>query len=293
VNPVTKDAAARVSYLKGRALRQDGDLQGAAASFNQSLISKPNAVEPMLAISEIYAVQNKHAESFAMLEKARARNPKSVEVLRPLIAEAMRAGQNDKALEAALELQNTSSELGDRYLVASVMLQQKQFLPASHILEDYVAQRPDDARAFLGLGMAYLGLLRYADAQQALERSLQLKSDLAEADYQLGLLFAQQGSRQEAIEHWQKTVELQPHHAQALFSLGTIYLEAGELEKARLAFQNSLSADSGNMKAEYDLALVLNKLGNAGEAKQHFERYRKMQTEEHNAGGNPATEDRP
>src|SRR5947209_8337738 len=230
VNPVTKDAAARIYYLKGRSLRQEGDLRGASASFNQSLMIKPNAVEPMLAISEIYAVQNNHAESFAMLEKTRAQNPKSVQVLRPLIAEAMRAGQSDKALAAALELQNTSSELGDRYLVASVMLQQKQCLPASHIFEDYVAQRPDDARAFLGLGMAYLGLLRYEDARQALERSLQLTSDLAEADYQLGLLFAQQGSRQEAIEKWQKTVELQPDHAQALFSLGTIYLEAGELE---------------------------------------------------------------
>ena len=47
------------------------------------------------------------------------------------------------------------------------------------------------------------------------------------------------------------------------------------------------------MKAEYDLALVLNKLGNASEAKQHFERYRKMQNEEHSASGNPATEERP
>jgi tetratricopeptide (TPR) repeat protein len=287
VNPVAKSVAARVYYLKGLAFRQKGVLPAAMSSLRQALGADPKSVETMLAMSEIFAAENKHAESFEMLEKARALNPDSPEVLRHAIVEAMHAGQNDKALQAAQDLQRKSSDLGDRYLVASVMLQQKQYLPASHILEDYVAQRPEDAKAFLGLGMAYLNLLRYSDARQALEHSLQLKPDLAEADYQLGVLFAQQGSRQEAIQSWEKTVELQPHHAQALFSLGTIYLESGELEKAQRAFRGSLAESPNNMKAEYDLALVLNKLGNAEEAKQHFERYRKMQNEEHSAGGNP------
>src|SRR5205823_2713319 len=153
----------------------------------------------LLAISEVFAIENKHADSFETLEKARALAPESSEVLRHLIVEAMKAGQNEKALSAAQDLQRKSSELDDRYLVASVMLQQKQYLPASHILEDYVAQRPEDAKAFLGLGMAYLNLLRYADARQALEHSLQLQPDRAEAEYQLGVLFAQQGDRQEAM----------------------------------------------------------------------------------------------
>src|SRR3981189_3652722 len=120
----------------------------------------------------------------------------------------MQAGQNDRALLAAQDLQRKSSELDDRYLVASVMIQQKQYLPATHILEDYVTQRPQDAKAYLGLGMGYLSLLGYADARQALERSLQLNPSLAEVHYQLGLLDGQQGSRQEAIQHWQKAVDL-------------------------------------------------------------------------------------
>ena len=238
-------------------------------------------------MSEIFAIENKHADSFEMLEKARGLAPDSLEVLRHLIVEAMQSGQNGKALQAAQDLQRKSSELGDRYLVASVMLQQKQYLPATHILEDYTAQRREDAKAFLGLGIAYLNLLRYADARQALERSLQLKPDLAEAEYQLGVLFAQQGSRQDAIQCWEKAVGLQPHHAQALFSLGAIYLEEGELGKAHSAFVRSLAEDPNNMKTEYNLALVLNKLGNSQEAKEHFERYRKMQDEEHTTNGNP------
>ena len=88
------------------------------------------------------------------------------------------------------------------------------------------------------------------------------------------------------MQHWKKAVELQPRHAQALFSLGTVYLETGELADAESAFSRSLAADPANMKTEYNLALVLNKLGKPDEAKQHLERYRKMQEEEHATSGN-------
>jgi tetratricopeptide (TPR) repeat protein len=287
INPTPRAVATTVYYLKGRALRQKGETSAAMSSFRQAFTSDPKSVETLIAMAEIYATAKKHAESFKMLEKAHALNPDSADVLRHLIVEAMQSGQNDSALQFAQDLQRKSSELDDRYLVASVMLQQKQYTPAAHLLEDYVTQRPQDAKAFLGLGIAYLNLLRYPDARQALERSVQINPDLAESQYQLGLLLAQQGNREEAIKCWEKAVKLQPNHAQAQFGLGTMYLEAGELEKAQGAFLLASAADPYNMKTEYDLALVLNKLGKSEEAKQHFERYRKMQEEEHTANGNP------
>ena len=93
--------------------------------------------------------------------------------------------------------------------------------------------------------------------------------------------------REHLLAAYRHAVELQPKHAQALFSLGTVYLESGELADAEKAFAGSLAAAPNNMKAEYNLALVLNKLGKTDEAKVHFERYRKMQEDEHTTGGNP------
>ena len=287
LSPVPKNLSARVYYLKGRALQQQGDAAAAMTSFRQALNADPKSTETLVAMAEVFAVEKKHADSLAMLEKARAASPDSREVLRHLIVEAMRAGQNDRGLEAAQDLQRKSSELDDRYLVATVMLQQKQFVPVTHILEDYLTQRPEDAKAYLGLGMAYLNLLRYPEARQALEHSLRIDPNIAEGHYQLGLLASQLGSRQEAIQSWQKAVALKPDHAQALFFLGTMYLESGELANAESSFQRSLAADPNNMKTEYDLALVLNKLGKPEEAKQHFERYRSLQEAEHATAGNP------
>jgi superkiller protein 3 len=287
ISSTNKAIAAREHYLKGRAYREKNQMAAAMDSFRQALAEDPKSPETLVAMAEVLAVQNRHTDSFEMLEKARVVAPDSVEVLRHLIVEAMECGKNANALSAAQELQTKSSELSDRYLAASVMLQQKQYLPASHILEDYTAQRPDDAKALLGMGIAYIALLRYADARKALEHSLQINPEVAETEYQLGVVSAQQGERREAIHHWEKAILLDPKHGQALFSLGTMYLEAGELEKAHDAFARSLVVDPNNMKTEYDLALVLNKLGNSQEAKMHLERYRKLQGEEHSTNGNP------
>ncbi len=287
INSPNRTVAAHVSYLKGRALREKGNLTVAMNNYRHALSLNPKSVEALIGISEILAAEKKHAESFDTLEKAQALAPGSPEILRHFIVEAMQAGENAKALAIAQELQSKSVDPKDRYLAATVMLQQKQFSPASQILEDYTAQHPDDARAYLGLGIAYLNLLRYSDARKALERSLQLKPDFAETEYQLGLCFAQLGSRDEAIHHWEKAISLDPDHAGALFSLGAMYFEAGELEKARTVLERSLTKDSNNMKAEYDLALVLKKLGNSALADEHFQRYRKMQEQEHSMNGNP------
>jgi tetratricopeptide (TPR) repeat protein len=293
LNPVPKRAAARVAYLKGRALRQQGDRNAAMASFRQALAADPKSLETMLAMGELFSSENKYSDSLAMLQKARSVAPDSLEVLRHLIVELMHAGQNDRGLEAAQDLQRKSSALDDRYLVASVMLQQKQFQPASHILEDYVTERPEDAKGHLGLGLAYVNMLRYAEAQKALERALEINPGLAEAEHQLGLLASQQGDRQGAIQHWQRAVALKPDHARALFYLGTMYLESGDVEKAEADFKGSLAADPNNMKTEYDLSLVLNKLGKSAEAKQHFDRYMVMKDAEHISGGNPPAPDHP
>jgi tetratricopeptide (TPR) repeat protein len=278
---------ARIYYLRGRALLQKGDPSGAMTSLRHALGLDPKSAAILLAIAEVYATENKHADSYRMLEEARAAAPQSADVLRHFVMEGMRAGQNAKAMQAAADLLRISPSFDDRYLVATAMLEQKQFVSASHILEDYAAQRPQDAKAFLGLGMAYLSLLRYTDARRALERSLQLNPNLAETEYQLGLLESQQGNRQAAQEHWERAVALKSDHAPALFSLGTLYAEAGNLPKAQSAFERSLAADPTNMKTEYNLALVLNKLGKSEEAKVHFERYRKMQEAEHSTSGNP------
>jgi len=276
---------ARFYYLKGRARQAKGQTTAALSNFRQALAIDPKSIDALLAIADIYALKNKHAEAMAILKRARTLAPDAVPVLRRVVIEAMNARENRTALEAAFELQQKSSENpDDKYLSAAVMLQEQEYTEASRILEEYVAQRPQDSKAWLGLGLAYLNQQRFPDARNALERSLQLDPNLAEAEYQFGIVASKEGNAQEAIQRLEHVVQQQPRHAKALLNLGTLYLQAGELEKAQGALQRSEAADPADPETEYQLSLLSNRIGKADEARQHMERFRQLKQERDRAG---------
>ncbi|PYU32473.1 MAG: hypothetical protein DMG28_11410 [Acidobacteria bacterium] len=278
--PSLKRAPARFYYLKGRARQATGQATAALSNFRQALALDPKSVDTLLAIADIYAVKNKHADAMAILGRARTLAPDAVPILRRVVIEAMNAGENRTALQAAAELQQKSSEnFDDKYLVAAVMLQERQYTAAIRILEGYVVQRPQDGKGWLGLGLAYLSQQRYADARKALQHSLQLDPNLAEAEYQLGVVAIKEGNAQEAIQRLEHVVQEQPRHAKALLHVGTLYLQAGELEKAQSALQRSVAADPTDPDTEYQLSLLFNRIGKAEEVRQHMERFRQLKQE--------------
>src|SRR6266852_3421462 len=252
---------ARFYYLKGKALRMKGDLLPALHSFQQALAQDPKSPLTLLAIAEIYSDLGKHPDSFAMLQRAQSIDPDAPPILRNLIVEAMQSGQKRVALSAAKALKQKSADLEDRYLAATILLQENEYEAALPIFEEYVGQHPGDATALLGLGMLYLNQALYAEARTALE----------------------QDRGQEAIQHLQRAVQQQPQHAAAWFDLGTLYLESGDLNQAEHALRQSLAADPNRPKSEYNLGRVLNKAGKQQEAREHMQRYQQLLKAERDA----------
>jgi tetratricopeptide (TPR) repeat protein len=267
---------ARFYYLEGKALRMKGELLPALHSFRQAHAQDPKSPSTLLALAEIYSDLGKHSDSFAMLQRARSIDPDALPILRNLVVEAMRSGQNRIALSAAKVLKVKSADLEDQYLVGTILLQENEYEAARPIFEEYVGQHPGDATASLGLGMLYLNENRYAEARTTLERALQIKPSLTEAEYTLAQVAMKQDRGQEAIQHLERAVQQQPQHAAAWFDLGTLYLESGDLSQAENALRQCLAADPNRTKAEYNLGLVLNKAGKQQEAQEHMQRYQQL-----------------
>ena len=271
-----KRRPARFYYLQGRALQAKGQPEAALSALKQSLVGDPESADTLVAIAELYAAQNRHLDAVNALQKALTLNSENAVVLRHLVVEATKAGNGQVALDAAAALAaKNPSNPDDLYLAGAAMLQQNS-AAASAVLEKYIALRTDNAKAWLGLGMAYVQQKRYADARSPLERSLQLDSTLAEAEYQLGVMAKNVSSSAEAIQHFQQAVKLQPQHAKALWSLGNLYLLSGDLKNAQETLLAAETIDPNNLETEYDLGLVLSKLGKPEMAKDHFDRYHKL-----------------
>jgi tetratricopeptide (TPR) repeat protein len=275
--PTATPTAAAFYQVKGKALQAKGQFVPAISNFRKSLALDPKSTDTLLALAAIYAAQNNHAESLSLLQRAQALSPDALAILRPLVIEALKAGQRRLATRAAYDLQRKSPDnLDDLYLAGATMLEVHEYAPTVAIFEKYVEQRPQEPKAQLGLGLAYLNQQRYSDARAALERAAQMDPSLSEAYYQLGVVADKQGKVQEAIQNFEHVLQLQPQHAKALVSLGTLYVQRGELEKAENVLQRGAAADPKDPDAEYQLSLLFNRAGNPAEARRHMERFRKL-----------------
>jgi len=245
-------------------------------TLNRALSRNPNSVPTLLAISQVYTAQNKREQSVAALQRAHSIDPDSLPVLRSLIVEDMEARQGRLALQFANELQEKSTGLDDKYLIAAVMLQGKKYDTAAQLLEDYTARRPQDSKAALGLGIAYLAEGKYVDARKRLEHSLELDPHLLEAHYELGMLSRKEGKTSEGIQHFETVLQKQPENPKALLGIGTLYLEEGQFEKAEAALRRSQKADASEPETEYQLSLLFTRMGKQQEAQQHMTRFRQL-----------------
>jgi superkiller protein 3 len=275
-----KRKPARFYYLQGRVFQMQNRQEEALGAFQQALAADPKLTDALVGIAEVKAARQRHAEAVAELQKAQALSPDNIVVLRHLVVEATKAGNAHLSVEAATALADKSANNPeDLYLSGAALLQQNS-AGASTVFEKYVALRKDNAKAWLGLGMAYVQQKRYAEARMPLERSVQLDPNIAEAEYQLGVVAKSEANSEEAIGHFQRAVKLQPQHAKALWSLGNLYLQSGDLAKAQESLQAAEAVDPNNVETEYDLALVLSKLGKPEVAREHFAKFQQLKGEQ-------------
>lgn len=129
------------------------------------------------------------------------------------------------------------------------------------IWQDTVRKRPDNSRARINLGTAYLRLKLYDEAVEHFNRSLELDSitekmmnndasflferstlDMASirALENLGLVCLERDDSAGAVRYLELVTAYNPDDALSFFNLGTAYMHAEEPLKARTAFEKAL-----------------------------------------------------
>jgi len=270
-----KHPPARFYFIKAKALDAEGKQTAASENFQKAIALQPSSEEFLLVAAELFAREGKHQQAYEVLQRAYKIDPDSPAVLRPLIIEASFAGKGTEVQEAAEQLEAKSDDPKDLFVAASVFLKSTRQDEAIPLLEKYLEKYPDDATAWVGLGLGYEDQKNFPDAQKAFESSLRADPKFAEAEYQLGVLTELSGNSTVALQHYERALEMNPNHLLAMTKLGKLYLEAGQYEKARDVLLKAESIDPRNRETEYGLALVYSKLGNHEEAKVHMEKFQK------------------
>lgn len=141
---------------------------------------------------------------------------------------------------------------GQGYLLLGVAYMQLQKWSEAQLAFDETTKvEPGNAQAYLGLGSALNEQKDYPEAQKALEHSLDLQPNSAEAHYELARTFGAMGKWDAAGPHARRAIDLNPDYPGSHALMGNVYLEQDDLESALKEFRIYLQmAPQGSLVAE-------------------------------------------
>ena len=231
------DAEARSNL--GNALRDQGQLEEAAASYRRALELKSDYAGAHSNLGNVLLDLGRPDDAITSYRRALQ--------IRPDYAET------HNNLGIALRLQNRAAE-------------------AAASCRRALEIKPDYAAAHSSLGNALLDLGQLADAAASYRRALAQRPDFAEAHANLGNALRGLGQFDQAAAHYRRALEIQPDHASTLSNLGNILHDLGRLDEAVASYRRALDINPDYAQAHNNLANALRSLGRLDEAAASYRR---------------------
>jgi TolB-like protein/Flp pilus assembly protein TadD/DNA-binding winged helix-turn-helix (wHTH) protein len=186
-----------------------------------------------------------------------------------------------RALQLDNSLREVSAALGHLYLVSGRNDQ------AEGIFREAIRGDPGDADGYVGLGEAYDGQHRGADAERALRQAIDVEPTYWAAHTALGNFLFRHGRAVAAVGTYRRVTELIPASPRAFNNLGAALEMTADFAGAAAAFERSLALEP-TRSAYSNLGTVYYFLGRYGDAARMFSRATELATEDHRVWGNLA-----
>lgn len=263
-----------------------GQMEAAAELFTTALLADPSRenfwldyLEALLAVGEIAAA--KQTLALSRQHGVQLRGPIIERIEPPPRKAAAQPSPTElKALNDAFQrrdlkrLETLAQEVARKYPEAtagwkSLSLAYYHSGRAELAVEPslkLVELQPDDALMHGNLGLIYMTLRRFPEAEASLLHSIALNPDGADTHVNLGNVRRDQGRHAEAETCYRRALALEPKHSVALANLGVVQLENGDLRGAEASLRAALALSPNSAVTLGGLATALVKLGKLEEA---------------------------
>jgi Flp pilus assembly protein TadD len=177
---------------------------------------------------------------------------------------------DNNPLWASGRIASAQSELAHFYI------EQNSYEKAVGLLAQATDLDPKTARYWDALGMAYMGLERFKEAETPIRRAIDLDPDDYSAYNNLGRVYQVSGRPSEAEAAFKRSIELNPGSGPPHFNLGRVYLAQGQIGMAIEEYKRATEAWPFLIDYWYHLALTLEKIG--GREKEALEAWNQVLT---------------
>ena len=158
-------------------------------------------------------------------------------------------------------------------------MDRRQFAEALGKFQTACIMNPESDTGCLNMGIAFLNMRQFQDAQRVLAKSAERDSKNPRAWFSLGLLEIVTGQSQNAAPDFEKVAAIEPNDADTQYFIGYLASQRQQYGVAAGAFQHAISLDPYHASAEEGLADAEQQLGDTDGAKTHHERAQRIISE--------------
>ncbi len=231
----------------GRAERELGRPEEAAAHFERALEIAPDNPEPLFELANLRRAQGRSEEAEGLLRRARELRPADAATLHN-VAEALRSqGRYEEAIAQYRAALDVDAEFAASHAALGIALfQAERYEEAIASLQQALALQPDlpvegsSVHVFLGQAAQRLG---HPDAAEHFARAVRDDPRDHEALDHLAMARFGQQRYEEALDHYRTMIEIDPDNAQTHSNLGVVLYRLGRLEEAMATIERALALD--------------------------------------------------
>ncbi|MEK9165519.1 MAG: O-antigen ligase family protein [Patescibacteria group bacterium] len=207
----------------------------AAANASQPIETSFNFYYQALQEKSVFAFEIRTMMAMEVLENIKQYDPRTRDMLMYTAAELEKNSKNSY---------HSQLMLGTIYNLLSAA-DQRYYSQALEALMRAQALAPSRHQPYTELFSAYLGLNKFDDARQAVEKALEVGYEPKIAPQFLGLAFiyGQTGYLDQSLQYYQKALEIEPQNIKILGSIAALHKEMGNKEKARQAAEQILKIE--------------------------------------------------
>jgi tetratricopeptide (TPR) repeat protein len=219
------------------AYEEKGDPRQAVSELEFIHENEPGNVQASVLLADCYFRLERYSETTAILEPLEATMADDLDLAWLLGSALIRVGRSEQGLQRI----------------------------------DKVAQKAQNADAYLLAGQTRLALTEYDLARRDADAAVRLNPSLPGLQTLNGMILEQTGNYTAAEAALRQALKTDPQDFNAHFYLGAILYFRREMKEAKSELQRSLELRSTSAPARYELALVLRGEGNLDAAIQNLE----------------------
>ncbi|MFZ5800206.1 MAG: tetratricopeptide repeat protein [Candidatus Omnitrophota bacterium] len=209
---IMPNCAAALRFL-GKAYKKQGKWEEAFENLRLAAVYREDDLDSKIDLAEVCRKLGDIAAGIKQLEQIIVSTPKFSRpyyYLALFLAERDDRAGAEKALTKAFRLKPPGA--GDLLWVADGLFKAGYFSEAAQIFQRAIKINEKSAYAHARLGLCYIRLKKYPDADRELTAALGWDPDLVIAHIYFGELYARQGQGEEAKAEWQKALKLDPRN---------------------------------------------------------------------------------